>query len=86
VKVSPSDIAAMHQELIDKGKIAAGEAWALVAHPLDVDAVTKMERPSMAEIWPSRQVRMGYVYVLTLQQAAENCPREGEAKTKGGEG
>jgi hypothetical protein len=46
---------------------------------LDKDAVTKMERPSMAEIWSSRSAPVGYVYVLTLQQAKEACPREKEA-------
>lgn len=77
----------MHKELTDKGKIGAGEAWSLVCHPYDLDAVTKMERPSMADIHPSRQCPIGYVYVLTPQQAKELCPRETEpAKPTGGSG
>jgi hypothetical protein len=86
MKITAAEVATMHQELIDKGKIAAGEAWALVTHPVDVPAVTRMERPSMAEIWPSRQACMGSVYVLTMQGAAENCPREPDAKHKPGDG
>jgi hypothetical protein len=85
MKITSSEIQAMHGELISQGKIAAGEAYAVCCYPSDLAAVKAMQPPAVAEIWLTRVVPMGYVYVLTLGQASDSCPREAEP-IKAGQG
>lgn len=68
MKVSGTEIEAMHQELIARGAIAPNDKWCLVMHPLDKG---KVEMPAGADLVLSRTVPLDYVYVTTQQQARE---------------